>query len=87
MPIDSAQKLLPAGTRLPPNDVCHALAQRLRKHTRGEVLFNDASRGRYATDASIYQIMPVGVFVPTQEEDITTALADRKSTRLNSSHQ
>jgi FAD/FMN-containing dehydrogenase len=28
------------------------------------VLFDTASRGRYATDASIYQIMPVGVFVP-----------------------
>ena len=32
---------------------------------QGEVLFDAASRGRYATDASIYQIMPVGVFVPT----------------------
>ncbi len=30
----------------------------------GEVYFDTASRGRYATDASIYQIMPVGVVVP-----------------------
>jgi FAD/FMN-containing dehydrogenase len=32
------------------------------------VLFDAASRGRYATDASIYQIMPVACFVPTTPE-------------------
>ena len=62
------------GTVLPSNDVSQALARRLRSDTRGQVLFDAASRGRYATDASIYQIMPVGVFVPTCEEDIATAL-------------
>jgi FAD/FMN-containing dehydrogenase len=42
-----------------------ARAQRpARARPQGEVLFDAASRGRYATDASIYQIMPVGVFVP-----------------------
>jgi FAD/FMN-containing dehydrogenase/Fe-S oxidoreductase len=51
------------------------LARRLRKHTEGEVLFDAASRGRYATDASIYQVMPVGVFVPRSEDDVATALA------------
>ncbi|MFM7459682.1 MAG: FAD-binding and (Fe-S)-binding domain-containing protein [Burkholderiales bacterium] len=40
------------------------LARELTKHCDGEVLFDAASRGRYATDASIYQITPVGVFVP-----------------------
>jgi FAD/FMN-containing dehydrogenase len=50
------------------------LARRLRRHTQGEVLFDDASRGRYATDASIYQIMPVGVFVPTSDDDVATAI-------------
>ena len=62
------------GTVLPPDDVSQMLARRLRSDTRGQVLFDAASRGRYATDASIYQIMPVGVFVPTCEEDIATAL-------------
>ncbi len=75
MPTDTAAAPRTAGTRLPPNEVCETLARQLRQHTRGEVLFDDASRGRYATDASIYQIMPVGVFVPTGEEDIATALA------------
>jgi FAD/FMN-containing dehydrogenase/Fe-S oxidoreductase len=56
-------------------DVSHRLATRLRAETRGEVLFDDASRGRYATDASIYQVFPVGVFVPRDDRDVETALA------------
>lgn len=40
------------------------LAARLRRETQAEVMFDDASRARYATDASIYQVMPVGVMVP-----------------------
>jgi FAD/FMN-containing dehydrogenase/Fe-S oxidoreductase len=51
-----------------------ALAQRLRRELRGEVLFDAASRGRYSTDASIYQIEPVGVVVPHNENDALTAL-------------
>jgi FAD/FMN-containing dehydrogenase len=62
-------------TALPPNELCHQLAHRLRQETQGEVMFDAASRGRYATDASIYQIMPVGVFVPKTEADVHTALA------------
>ena len=49
------------------NEVAGRLAQRLAAETRGEVLFSPADRGRYATDASIYQVMPVGVFVPQQQ--------------------
>src|SRR5450830_139223 len=51
-----------------------ALAARLRREIRGEVLFDAASRGRYATDASIYQIEPVGVVVPQTEEDARIAI-------------
>jgi len=36
-----------------------ALASRLRKVMRGEVLFDPFTRGRYSTDASIYQIEPI----------------------------
>ena len=70
----------PAGTVLPPNDTCATLQKRLRAETRGAVLFDDASRGRYATDASIYQIMPVGAFVPETAEDIVAALAIARET-------
>ena len=50
------------------------LAKRLAADTSGEVLFDAASRGRYATDASIYQIMPVGVFVPRTQADVAAAV-------------
>ncbi|CAA9385485.1 MAG: Fe-S protein, homolog of lactate dehydrogenase SO1521 [uncultured Ramlibacter sp.] len=46
------------------NEVAARLAQRLAAETTGEVLFGPGDRGRYATDASIYQAMPVVVFVP-----------------------
>src|SRR3989475_9421352 len=51
-----------------------ALAARLRREIEGEVLFDPASRGRYSTDASIYQIDPVGVVVPKTEQDANVAL-------------
>ena len=56
------------------NEVAGRLAQRLAAETRGEVLFSPGDRGRYATDASIYQAMPVGVLVPTSSEDARIAL-------------
>jgi len=56
------------------NEVAGRLAARLASETRGEVLFSPADRGRYATDASIYQVMPVGVFVPRSAPDVRTAL-------------
>jgi FAD/FMN-containing dehydrogenase len=51
------------------------LEARLRRETQGEVLFDAFSRGRYATDASIYQIEPLGVVVPRSREDAATAIA------------
>src|ERR1700724_3908549 len=51
------------------------LEQRLRRETRGEVLFEAFSRGRYSTDASIYQIEPLGVVVPKSREDGAAAIA------------
>src|SRR4029077_7057907 len=41
----------------------------------GEVLFDAFSRGRYSTDASHYQIEPVGVVVPRTDDDVRAALA------------
>lgn len=56
------------------NEMAGLLAQRLASETRGEVLFSPGDRGRYATDASIYQVMPIGVFVPSCAEDARLAL-------------
>src|SRR6476659_1563660 len=50
------------------------LARRLREACRGDVLFDAASRGRYSTDASIYQILPIGVIVPKDADDARAAL-------------
>ncbi|HYB56352.1 MAG TPA: hypothetical protein VEK12_09290, partial [Alphaproteobacteria bacterium] len=40
-----------------------ALAQHLARELEGEVRFDPFTRGRYATDASIYQIEPIGVVI------------------------
>src|SRR5580698_1555503 len=52
-----------------------AFAMRLARNIKGEVLFDRASRGRYSTDASIYQIEPVGVVVPETIDDVVAAMA------------
>ena len=51
-----------------------SLATRLGRELEGEVLFDSFSRGLYSTDASIYQITPVGVAVPRGVEDIRLAI-------------
>ncbi|MBC7470158.1 MAG: FAD-binding oxidoreductase, partial [Ramlibacter sp.] len=56
------------------NEVAGRLAQRLATETRGEVLFSPADRGRYATDASIYQVTPIGVFVPRRADEVKIAI-------------
>jgi len=52
-----------------------ALAARLRREISGEVLSDPFNRGRYATDASFYQIMPACVVVPRTMEDALRTLA------------
>jgi FAD/FMN-containing dehydrogenase len=51
------------------------LERRLRSAVEGDVLFDRFSRGRYATDASHYQIMPIGVVVPSTMEAALAAMA------------
>src|ERR1700704_1459895 len=51
------------------------LEEQLTRETTGEVLFDAFSRGRYATDASFYQIMPAGVVVPRTMDEALRALA------------
>ena len=51
-----------------------SLAARLARELEGEVLFDPVSRGLYSTDASIYQIEPVGVVVPRTVEDVKTVI-------------
>jgi FAD/FMN-containing dehydrogenase/Fe-S oxidoreductase len=51
-----------------------SLAQRLKREVEGDVLFDRASRGRYSTDASIYQVEPIGVVVPRTEAAAARAM-------------
>ncbi|MCG6931733.1 MAG: FAD-binding oxidoreductase, partial [Desulfofustis sp.] len=55
------------------------LEDRLRSEIAGEVYFDRFNRGRYATDASHYQIIPDGVVVPRSHRDVCTALEHARS--------
>src|SRR6201995_4370844 len=51
------------------------LQDRLSGETTGDVFFDRFNRGRYATDASFYQIIPAGVVVPRTIDEALRALA------------
>ena len=72
MPDGMAAGAVPQGA-VPLGDA--RLAQRLRRDTQAEILFTHGDRGRYATDASIYQVEPVGVIVPRTTDDVMAAMA------------
>jgi FAD/FMN-containing dehydrogenase/Fe-S oxidoreductase len=55
------------------------LERALRAEGVGEVQFDPFARGRYATDASSYQIMPLGVVIPGSIEEATRALSVARS--------
>src|SRR6478609_7219367 len=55
------------------------LERRLKAELSGEVQFDAFSRGRYSTDASHYQIMPVGVVAPRTIEEADRAIAIARS--------
>jgi FAD/FMN-containing dehydrogenase/Fe-S oxidoreductase len=46
------------------------LQQELENRIAGEVRFDRLARALYATDASVYQIEPIGVVVPRTREDV-----------------
>src|SRR5471032_1874305 len=55
------------------------LERRLKAELSGEVQFDRFTRGRYATDASHYQIMPVGVVAPRTIEEAERAIGIAKA--------
>src|SRR5437899_660612 len=52
-----------------------ALAVRLARNIKGEVRFDRATRGRYSTDASIYQVEPLGVIIPETIDDVIATIS------------
>ena len=51
------------------------LERRLRQQLLGDVAFDPFTRGRYATDASHYQVTPIGVVAPRSVKEAECALA------------
>ena len=56
-------------------EVPPAARKRLRDAVRGDLWFDDVTRGLYATDASIYQITPACVICPRDEDDVLAVTA------------
>jgi FAD/FMN-containing dehydrogenase/Fe-S oxidoreductase len=52
-----------------------ALAEALRRNLRGEVRFDDGSRALYATDASNYRQVPIGVVLPRDVDDVVATIS------------
>src|SRR3974390_2666007 len=52
----------------------HELESRLKSKLRGDVLFDMGSRALYATDASNYRQLPIGVILPRDAADVEFAL-------------
>src|SRR3954451_2333441 len=51
------------------------LAEALGRAVKGEVRFDNGARALYATDASNYRQIPIGVVVPRDADDVTAAVA------------
>ena len=52
-----------------------AFLHELRQNAAGDVRTDDMSRVLYSTDASIYQVIPYGVFIPRTAVDVQTAVS------------
>ncbi len=50
------------------------LEQELRRHVEGDVRFDTYSRLLYSTDASMYQVEPIGVVIPRHADDVQAVL-------------
>ena len=55
-------------------EVARVLQAELKARISGEVRFDRTSRMLYSTDASNYQIEPIGVVVPKSQDDAITAI-------------
>ena len=56
-------------------NLVHELEAQLRKTVRGEVRFDDGSRALYATDASNYRQIPIGLVLPHDVDDVIATIA------------
>ena len=52
-----------------------SLRSELAARVKGDVRFDDGSRALYATDASVYRQVPIGVVIPRDVDDVVEAVA------------
>ena len=75
-PTNDAQRPTPNERRTTTDDRrLQEYVHALRRRTRAEVRFDAFTRVLYSTDASIYQVLPLGVVIPRTEEDLVAAVA------------
>ncbi|HET7038138.1 MAG TPA: FAD-linked oxidase C-terminal domain-containing protein [Thermomicrobiaceae bacterium] len=60
--------------RAPEAEAARSLAEELRWRIAGEVRFDEYSRALYSTDASNYQIVPLGVVLPKTVDDLRATI-------------
>src|SRR5260370_17734448 len=72
----SAEQSSPAMTSIA------VLESQLRATIEGEVRFDVGTRAAYATDASNYRQVPVGVVIPRHEGDVIAALSLARDTSM-----
>ena len=53
-----------------PDGSSQQLLKKLKNKTTAEIYYDNFTRGRYSTDASIYQMMPYGVLIPKNKSDL-----------------
>ena len=58
------------------------LLDTLKTKTSGEVYSDNFNKGRYATDASLYQMMPFGVLIPKTKSDLINTINYARETRV-----
>ena len=58
------------------------LSQELKKSISGEIRFDQMSKQLYSTDASIYQIEPVGIVLPKTQEDVINTIQLAKKYKI-----
>ena len=69
---------LPLSSHAKPIDTfsqARELEHELKQSVRGEVRFDRGSRAMYATDASNYRQIPIGLVVPRDADDVIAAVA------------
>ena len=74
MPADDLIQVHPGNSKSANIDA-ERLSRRLQSLVRGEVRFDASSRAIYATDASNYRQIPIGVVIPEDDDDVRASVA------------